>query len=351
MLYFLSGLVRLKRQPKIYTTAEPLVSVIIAARNEEENIGNLINDLIKQSYSDKNFEIIIVDDRSTDNTWNIIHQYDQQHAHIHGLRIKEKSSEMTPKKYALTQAIDIAKGEIIISTDADCRVPENWITSMVRQFDDETGIVVGYSQIEFGKYSFLFDYQRFDFLTLMVANAGSFGWNFPWTGSGQNIAYKKDAFKKIDGFRAVADQVSGDDFYLVQSISKIYKPRYNVNLNGTVTTQPMKSWWSFLSQRTRWASNTRKLFNSDNFFLLFLFLNLFVNISLFAGIFIKPAWQYLPLLFGTKFFFDSVVVFYGSNLFKTSINIVTYIIWSLFQPFYTPLLAMASLIGKYRWKN
>lgn len=351
VLYFLSGLFRLKRQPAIYTTMEPLVSVVIAARNEDNNLNNLLDDLINQTYKRNKFEIIIVDDRSTDTTWEIINNFDKQYSWVHGIRITEKSKVMTPKKFALTSAIEQSKGDIIISTDADCRVPNNWVSSIVKQFDEETGIVIGYSKIDSSTKTFLNNYQKIDFLALMSANAGSSGWGVPWTGSGQNIAYRKEAFNKINGFKPVADQISGDDFYLVQSISKISKARYNANYSGAVKTQPMASWWSFLSQRTRWASNTRKLFNSDFFFLLFLFLNLFVNTILFCGLFSKSVWQYLPMLFGFKFLFDSLLVSYSVSLFKTPVNIGTYIIWSLLQPIYTPILGIASMIGRYRWKD
>ena len=122
----------------------------------------------------------------------------------------------------------------------------------------------------------------------MSANAGTLGWGIPWTGSGQNIAYRRSAFDKIDGFNPVADQVSGDDFYLVQAISKIAKARYNANPDGFVTTKPMNSIRTFISQRIRWASNTRKLFNSNFFFLLFLFMNLFANTIILCGLFYKP---------------------------------------------------------------
>jgi len=350
MLYFLTGLFRLKQQARFQSVNEPFVSVVIAARNEEENIGALLNDLESQTYDQNKIEIVIADDRSTDKTWDIINSFLEKHPNISGIKITDKSETMTPKKHALTQAIQQTKGEIIISTDADCRVKPNWVKSTIQQFDDETGIVIGYSKVD-ADLSIFKNYQLVDFLALMSANAGSLGWGNAWTGSGQNIAYKKTTFEKISGFKPVADQVSGDDFYLTQAISNISKARYNSNLDGFVTTKPMESIWSFLSQRTRWASNTRNLFNSDFFFLLFLFLNLFVNTILLGGIFIRSVWEYLPMLLGIKFLFDSMVIFYASYIFKTDIKLPVYLLWSLIQPFYTPVLAVVSMIGKYRWKN
>jgi len=351
MLYFLTGLRLLKQQSLILTTIEPIVSVIIAARNEEDNIGNLLEDLIVQSYPQKKLEIIISDDRSTDRTGEIIDNFTTKYDYISCVKIKNISKKMTPKKNAITKAIEISKGDIIISTDADCRVDENWVKSIVQIFDEKTGVVIGYSKIDTDSGTFFNDYQSVDFLALMSANAGTLGWDNPWTGSGQNIAFRRSLFDKIDGFNPVADQVSGDDFFLVQAISNISKARYNANPDGFVTTKPMNSVRTFISQRIRWASNTRKLFNSNFFFLLFLFMNLFVNTIILCGLFYKPYWQYIPMLLGTKFLFDSLVLFYGSSLFKTPLNIGTYVFWSITQPIYTPVLAIFSMVGKFRWKD
>lgn len=351
MIYFFTGLFLLNRQPAIFTTIEPTVSVIVAARNEEANIGNLLEDLVKQSYSKNKLEVVVADDRSTDKTSEIIQNYSEKYSNVIKVYISELSDDMTPKKNALTKAIVKSTGDIIISTDADCRVPTNWVKSIVQQFDDKTGIVIGYSRIDVNNSSNFTNYQSIDFLALMSANAGSLGWGVPWTGSGQNIAYKRSDFDNINGFNPVADQVSGDDFYLVQAISNISQARFNANRDGFVTTKAMNSIQSFLSQRTRWASNTKKLFNSNFFFLIFLFLNLFVNTIIFCGLFFKSAWEYLPMIFGIKFLFDSVLIFYGSKLFNTQINVGVYLLWSFLQPFYTPILAVVSMIGKFRWKT
>jgi len=202
MLYFLTGLYRLKKQPKMYTTVEDTVSVIIAARNEDDNLSELIQDLVNQDYNKNKLEIVIADDRSTDNTWEIIEKYSNRYSNINGVRISKKDNDMTPKKNALTKAIENSSGNIIISTDADCRVPKNWVKSIVQQFDSETGVVIGYSKVNADVKSFFQNYQLLDFFTLMSANAGSFGWGISWTGSGQNIAYTRDAFNKITGFTA-----------------------------------------------------------------------------------------------------------------------------------------------------
>ena len=351
MLYFLSGLIRLKNTSIIKCKDTPTVSIVVAARNEEENIRNLLDDLNRQTYSREKLRVIIADDRSTDNTWSIISEYKNKYNNFYGVKIDELSKIMTPKKHALTKAIEKSSGEIIISTDADCRVPNTWVESIVETFDKDTGIVIGYSKLNTKLERFFDHYQSIDFLALMSANAGTLGWGNAWTGSGQNIAYRRSAFDTINGFNPVADKISGDDFYLVQAISKIAKAKYNINPNGFAKTKPSENVSKFISQQIRWASNTKKLFNTDYFFLLFLFVNLFTNTILLLALLLNSYWQFLPMFFGIKFLFDTIVLFYGSKLFKTEIKINAYLLWFFLLPVYTPLLGIFSMFGKFRWKT
>ena len=351
MLYFLSGLMRLKKTQNEKNLKEPNVSVIVAARNEEESIGDLLEDLSRQTYPQAKLQIIIADDRSIDKTWSIVNDYINKYNNFIGVKISESSKSMTPKKYALTKAIEKSIGKIIISTDADCRVPNTWVESMVKTFDEETGVVIGYSKIDTISECFFDHYQSIDFLSLMSANAGTLGWGNAWTGSGQNIAYRRSDFDKINGFSPVADKISGDDFYLVQAISKIAKAKYNTNPTGFVKTKPSENFSEFVYQRIRWASNTKKLFNTDYLFLMFLFTNLFTNTILLLTLLLATYWQFLPMLFGIKFLFDTVVLFYGSKLFKTEIRVNVFLIWFFLQPLYTPLLGIFSMVSKFRWKT
>ncbi len=350
MLYFLSGLFRLQKTQKIQRPKEPTVSVIVAVRNEEVNIRDLLEGLSRQTYLQEKLQIIIADDRSTDKTWAIISDYINKYNNFNGVKVSKLSKTMTPKKRALANAIEKSNGEIIISTDADCRVPNTWIKSIVDTFDEGTGVVVGYSKIDTESERFFTNYQSIDFLALMSANAGTLGWGNAWTGSGQNIAYRRSVFDEIDGFNPVAKRISGDDFYLVQAISKIAKAKYNTNPDGFIKTKPSENVSEFISQRIRWASNTRNLLNTDLFFLLFLFVNLFTNIILLSALLLTNYWQFLPMLFGVKFLFDSVVLFYGSKIFKTKIKINAYLIWFFLQPIYTPMLGIFGILGKFRWK-
>ena len=346
LVIIFSGL--LFRKPlKTNHTDIPLVSVVIAARNEENNISYLLKDLINQSANKNNYEVIIANDRSNDKTKNIIDQFSSKNSFIKSIHI-DKKHKMTPKKYALTKAIENSRGEIILTTDADCRVPRDWVNNMAQLVQNYDGIVIGYSKIESMK-SFLNEFQKIDFLGIMAANAGLLTHGIVCSGSGQNLAYKKEDFQNINGFNPVKDLVSGDDMYLVQKISSIKGAVFNYDPSSFVSTLPKNSITSYLNQRIRWSSNSKLNLWSNPQFFVFLLSAFMANCSIMFGL-IYPSGVSI-LLFLIKFFLEAFVIFIGTKFFLTPISSLTYIIWNVIQPVYIPIMGVAGLIGKYSWKK
>ena len=150
-IYFTIGLHRLK----IYKKKEllPTITIVVAARNEESNLQQLLKSLVKQDYPNEKMEIVIVSDRSTDGTWQIINDFSNLYPFVKGIKLEDINDDMTPKKHALTCGIKNSSGEIILSTDGDCLAPKGWASSMVSSFGDNTGIVVGRSSINLSKQS------------------------------------------------------------------------------------------------------------------------------------------------------------------------------------------------------
>lgn len=324
----------------------PLVSVIIAARNEEKGLPFLIHDLVNQEYPLGKLEIIFIDDRSTDLTETIIEEASENYSFIKNIKIEVKSEEMTPKKYALTKGIELAKGEVIISTDADCRVGKLWVSSMTYDVIKNDSISVGFSSID--DQTFFDQYQKIDFLGIITANAGAGGWNQYWSGTGQNLAYYKSDFLEINGFEPVKEKVSGDDMYLVQSISKIKNGSINIDPNSFVRTEPMKKVKDFLNQRTRWSSNAKLNVKRSPYFFLFLANSLLINIIIFFSFLFSTNWF---SIFFMKFIFDGLVIFLGSKLFNSNISFTPYLVWSFLQPIYIPFIAFMGLQEKFTWKQ
>lgn len=183
IIFIITGLFK-HTVSKISSSKElPLVSVVIAARNEEKNLPYLIQDLINQEYPLGKLEIIFVNDRSTDLTGSILEEASDNYSFIKNIKIEVKSEVMTPKKNALTKGIEQAKGEVIISTDADCRVGKLWVSSMTYDVITNDSISIGFSSVK--GQNFFDQIQKIDFLGIITANAGASGWNQYWSGTGQ----------------------------------------------------------------------------------------------------------------------------------------------------------------------
>lgn len=351
-LLFATGLLRLKsdRPPKDYSPNSS-VAVIVAARNEERTLPLLLDDLLQQDYPCDLLEIIIADDRSSDQTWSIIEEYAQAHAHISGVKIDQVPASIAPKKNALSQALAACDSDLIVSTDADCRVPTTWVSSMVYSLEAEKmGISAGFSAIDIANPTAFNRYQHLDFMAIAAANAGALGWKLSWSGTGQNIAYRRTAFEAVNGFEPVQSTVSGDDMYLMQTIGKRMGAVFNLSPDSHVTTQPVQSIRHFLQQHIRWSSNSRKAMKMDRFFLFFLIIAFLCNTSLLVSVFLPKTWFIIPMAFGIKFVFDAGVIAIGAVRLKQPFFPFTYLGWALFQPLYIPLVGVAGLLGKFHWK-
>jgi cellulose synthase/poly-beta-1,6-N-acetylglucosamine synthase-like glycosyltransferase len=185
----------------------------------------------------------------------------------------------------------------------------------------------------------------------MSANAGTMGWGSSWSGSGQNLAYRKSEFDRIGGFSPVLHQISGDDMYLIQSISKHKRAIFNTSRTGFVTTAPVSTLKMYLNQRIRWASNSQKLMDNNLFFLLFLLSTLICNVFILTSPFSFGGMHFLLVLLGIKALFDGLIIYTGSTIFHTSISLVSFIVWFLFQPIYIPLVGVLGLAGAFSWKK
>jgi len=346
VIVIIIGLFRLP-SPKQSEIEFPLISVIVAARNEEKRLPYLLKDLIRQTIPKGKMEIIIVNDRSTDNTKNIITNLIPKYPFIKLVNISESENDMPSKKHALTQAIQESHGEIIVSTDADCRVPPSWVASMAACVKQSKGITIGYSKV-LGNNSLLHQYQTLDFLGIMAANAGIAGAGLYWSGSGQNLAYRREDFDAIGGFERAKSQISGDDMYLVQNIAKLNRAVVNTDPGSFVTTNPEKSITHFINQRIRWSSNSKTAAKTGLGLFPFLLTAFLCNLSILTGLWIQA--PNILLLFSLKFFLEGGVIFFGGVLFRTKVSPMTYVIWNILQPVYIPFIGVAGLVGRFSWK-
>lgn len=325
----------------------PFITVVIAARNEEDNLPVLINDLINQKIDKNNFEVIISNDRSEDRTKEIINKYSSKYQFIKAIHIKDKS-DMASKKHALQKAINSSRGEIILATDADCRVSDSWAQSMATLVNSTNKVVIGYSKVS-GENSLIHKIQKIDFLGIMAANGGLLTNGIVCSGSGQNLGYKKKDFFEIGEFEPVKKRESGDDMYIVQTISKTKGAIFNYDKDSFVTTLPKNSLKSYINQRIRWSSNSKfTLFTSPLFF-LFLTSAFLTNINILISLLFSL--NTFITITVVKFLLEAIVLHIGSKLFLTKFSFSSYTVWNLAQPIYILVVGIGGLMDRFTWKK
>jgi len=334
-------------------TTQEFISVVVAARNEEENIHRLLLSLINQTYPKDLYEIIIVNDRSTDSTEEIVKEFQKQFERLKIINVVNGDQIVSYKKNALSLGIKEAKGTIIATTDADCFVKENWLMSLMEYFTREVGLVAGFSQTDitsWRKSKFIEKYEHFDFIALFSAASGAIGRNKAFSCSGQNLAYRKEAYTQINGFEKIKNEISGDDVLLMQLIRHIgWKIRFAFSTRTYVFTRPQESIKAFINQRIRWASNSRKMWQFNKEFLFFLIDVFLLNLLIIISIFLSK-WTLIILLVG-KGIMDYIVVRKGFNRFKINNDRMSFfLMWFLLQPIYTIIVGILGILRKFSWK-
>ena len=330
------------------------VSVLIAARNEEDNIGRTIEAILDQNFPKDQLELIIVDDHSTDHTADIVRSYAEQGVKL--LQLNVGNTINSYKKYAIAKAIEMASGEIIVTTDADCRMGRNWLRTVVQYFDKHDSYMVSspvvYSE-EKNKFERL---QTLEFLYLIGLGAAGIGNQSPTTCNGANLAYLKSIFLEVGGFKGIDNLASGDDELLLHKVAEKYahKIGFCKAYDAVVFTDAKPDLKSFISQRKRWASKSTKYKDKRVVVLgvcIWTF-NLALILSMLGFIVLLPALNWLLL---TAILLKILVEYLFMRPILTFANrteLMRYIpVLSVVHCFYIVYIGIAGNIGKYDWKG
>jgi cellulose synthase/poly-beta-1,6-N-acetylglucosamine synthase-like glycosyltransferase len=240
---------------------ETKFSIIIPARNEEKNIALCLDTIFNQDYPSDLYEVIVINDHSTDETENIIRALQEDHPQLRLLNLADhiNGKQLNAyKKKAIEFAISQSNGNWIVTTDADCTVGEKWL-SMYDAFIQKNDAVFVAAPVMFtNDNSFLTTFQLLDFISLQGITAAAVSAGYHTMCNGANIAYRKDVFYEAGQFKGIDDVASGDDMLLMYKIKQKYPAQigYLFAREAIVLTEPMKDWKSFLNQRIRWASKT-----------------------------------------------------------------------------------------------
>ncbi|SMO37045.1 glycosyltransferase [Solitalea koreensis] len=237
------------------------VSVIIPARNEEKMIGLCVGDVLKQNYPTELLEIIVIDDHSTDKTAEVIQQIDYPNLKL--IRLKADPALNSYKKKAIADAIHIASGDLIVTTDGDCRMGENWIRSVVNEYECTGNKMISSPVVYFEECSMFEEMQTLEFMMLVSLGAATLSNGRAGSCNGANLAYEKKAFYEVEGFNGIDNIASGDDELLLHKMMVSYSGRVSFlkQRDAIVYTHAKPSVKEFIMQRRRWASKSVKYKN------------------------------------------------------------------------------------------
>ena len=323
------------------------VSVVVAMRNEAPQVETFLHSVAAQQYEP--FELIVVDDHSEDDTLQHLIRLQQQHfMNMQVIRLQEGFG----KKAALAQGIALAKYNLILTTDADCRFGRQWIKTLVDTYEAEDNPAMVLAPVALEGSNRMFDkWQSLEFGSLMVSTAGAVGLGVPFMSNGANLMFRKDAYDEVGGYARHNHQPSGDDVFLLHQLKqkgkKIVFAKDNCAQVWTTTQKTLKQ---FLRQRVRWASKTKSY--TDGFSvgvagLVFVY-SLLMLLSMCA---LPWCWQAALLLWGGKMLIDFPLLYSYFSFEQRKYLMKHYVGVQVAYPFYICIVAFCALRGKFEWKG
>lgn len=329
------------------------VSIIVAARDEENNISKTIDDLIAQNYPKNLTEIIIIDDHSTDRTAEIVMGYADRGVKL--IKLNEDQALNSYKKKAIQTAIGTCNGDLIITTDADCQMGETWLSTIVSLYEEKGYKMISSPVAYFQEKSFFERLQSLEFLYLIGLGASTIGNKQPSTCNGANLAYEKNTFYEVGGFQGIDDLASGDDELLLHKIAAKYPDRIGFlkNRDAIVYTHAKGNLNSFIQQRKRWASKSTRYKNKAIIILgVFVWLfNLSLIVNFVTGFFIPG---FLLLTFYqilAKMILESLFLWLVTGFAKRKSLLTLIPILNVLHIIYIVYIGIAGNSGKYNWKG
>ncbi len=289
------------------------VSVIICAKNESENLKRLIPLLLNQDY--KLFEIVLINDASSDSSLDIMQAYEDEHEQIKVVNVKPNQTFLSSKKYALTLGIKSAKFDFLLFTDADCiPISNQWIAEMSRQFTNTKTIVLGYGSYKKIKKSFINLLVRFETLFTAIQYFSYAQTGLPYMAVGRNLAYRKDEFFKVNGFTKHMNIISGDDDLFINQVATAKNTAICFSKNSFTESIPKSTLKAWFKQKRRHISTAQfykaqhkvllTVFYISHFlFWLLMLLLLYFKVNwpiVLSLVLIRSALAYIVLFFAAK---------------------------------------------------
>jgi cellulose synthase/poly-beta-1,6-N-acetylglucosamine synthase-like glycosyltransferase len=341
------------------------ISVIIPARNEEENIADCLDSISNQSYPKELFEILVVDDHSTDNTASIIKLYEGKNVKLISLKDFVGGELNSYKKKAIEIAITKSTGELIVTTDADCIVQQNWLLTIATFYKEYDPAFIAAPVAIDCSNKFIEFFQGLDFMTLQGITGASVHKKIHSMCNGANLAYNKKAFTEVGGFAGIDNIASGDDMLLMHKIYKQWpdKVMFLKSKEAIVQTAPVNSVKDFFNQRIRWASKADKYDDKRIFGVLLLvyIVNVLLLVLPVVALFdnvqysifnvqcsMIGVWVCLLLLKTTT---ELIFLYPVAKFFNKQSMLWLFPLMQPFHILYTVIAGWLGKFGSYKWKG
>lgn len=348
------GFDRVKKFDATAKTPTTFFSIVIPFRNESANLPVLLDSIRNLNYPIDLFEIILVDDFSEDDSVRQIYNWRMENGSFQTTLLENIRLSKSPKKDAISRAVPIVQQQWLVTTDADCIVPKDWLLTLDQYIQDHEVAMIAGGVIYDGKKSFLHHFQQLDLMSLQGATVGSFGLGLGFMCNGANLCYTKSLFQELHGFAGNNKIASGDDVFLLQKAMLKYpeKVHFLKSKETVVHTKPETSWVKLFEQRVRWASKTssyESVFGKDLAVIVFA-----GNLALVmgSGVWVLGSlpWMNLAFFFVLKFVTDYILL-YKTNRFLRKKRLRYLLLSSVLYPFFCVVVAVFSWFGKYEWKG
>jgi len=329
-------------------------SVVIPFRDEADNLLLLLRSIASLNYLKEYFEVLLVNDDSSDDSLKIIQHFRQQYPDLDIRILQNIRHSKSPKKDAIHTAVSASKYDWILTTDADCMLPVNWLQAYDAFILKNKVKCLAGAVSYFERKGFLHQFQNLDWVSLSAVTMSGFGLGEPLLCSGANLGYQKEAFKSVDGFSGNDQIASGDDIFILQKMKQAYPNQvfFLSSPQAIVQTHSVSSWGALLQQRIRWAAKTTKISNNwlksigvlvfmTNFCLLFL---------LGYSLIVQSGWLLLQSFF-IKLFIDSLLLYAASKKLQQPFKFRFFLLSSIGYPFFSVGVVFLSFFTSYQWKG
>ncbi len=326
------------------SSLDKFYSIIVPARNEGNNLSQLLDSIRSNNFPEEHYEIIVVDDHSEDHSSLILEQYPEvQHLQL---------TSQTGKKAALTKGIEAARGEVIITTDADCVVSKNWLYSIANCFERQSAVFVS-GLVTLAPLNTVFHkLQAIEFASLVGTGASSIYLRVPGMCNGANLAFLKKAFYEAEGYSGNDNIPTGDDEFLMNKLNHLYpnRIRFNPFEGSFVKTKPLNTFRQFVQQRKRWASKWKyhKTFRNTGLAVFIATFNFVYLYALYLGIIGHHIFWVPVLMKGVLESFFLRHVLKSSRIF---VHCIYFAAIQIIYPFYVVYFAVLANLGGYEWKG